>query len=94
MNKAHKAKHGGKGKGKFGTNVQPFIPAKHVMDAMTGLLTIGLLIDHSGLRDAELTLSPTLLAAAAVFKINDNGTEKSHCLLPVTLLDVKLPGVG
>ncbi|MDB5157773.1 MAG: Ribonuclease [Mucilaginibacter sp.] len=78
MNKAHKGrKHG---KGKFGTNVQPLYLQKHVMDTMDRFVTIGFNKPFRITGDIELTFIPVghlLGAAAAVFKINDNGTEKS-----------------
>lgn len=78
MNKAHKSrKHG---KGKFGTNAQPLYLQKHVIDAMDRFVTIGFNKPFRITGDIELTFIPVghlLGAAAAVFKVNDNGTEKS-----------------
>jgi metallo-beta-lactamase family protein len=78
MNKAHKSrKHG---KGKFGTNAQPLYLQKHVMDAMDRFVTIGFNKPFRITGDIELTFIPVghlLGAAAAVFKVNDNGAEKS-----------------
>ncbi|MES2810101.1 MAG: MBL fold metallo-hydrolase [Bacteroidota bacterium] len=78
MNKAGKSrKHG---KGKFNTNAQPLYLHKHVMDAMERFVTIGFDKPFRITGDIELTFIPVghlLGAAAAVFKINDNGTEKS-----------------
>ncbi|MES2379112.1 MAG: MBL fold metallo-hydrolase [Bacteroidota bacterium] len=78
MNKAHKSrKHG---KGKFNANVQPLYLQKHVMDAMDRFVTIGFNKPFRITGDIELTFIPVghlLGAAAAVFKVNDNGTEKS-----------------
>jgi metallo-beta-lactamase family protein len=78
MNKAHKSrKHG---KGKFSTNAQPLYLQKHVMDAMDRFVTIGFNKPFRITGDIELTFIPVghlLGAAAAVFKINDNGIEKS-----------------
>ncbi|MDB5032400.1 MBL fold metallo-hydrolase [Mucilaginibacter sp.] len=78
MNKAHKSrKHG---KGKFKTNVQPLYLQKHVMEAMDRFVTIGFNKPFRITGDIELTFVPAghlLGAAAAVFKVNDGGTEKS-----------------
>ncbi|MDB5118745.1 MAG: fold metallo-hydrolase [Mucilaginibacter sp.] len=80
MSKAHKSRKHSKGKGKFGTNVQPLYLQKHVMDAMDRFVTIGFNKPFRITGDIELTFIPAghlLGAAAAVFKVNDNGTEKS-----------------
>ncbi|MBC7401384.1 MAG: MBL fold metallo-hydrolase, partial [Mucilaginibacter sp.] len=80
MSKAHKSRKHNKGKGKFGTNVQPLYLQKHVMDAMDRFVTIGFNKPFRITGDIELTFIPVghlLGAAAAVFKVNDNGTEKS-----------------
>jgi metallo-beta-lactamase family protein len=78
MNKAHKSrKHS---KGKFNTNAQPLYLQKHVMDTMDRFVTIGFNKPFRITGDVELTFIPVghlLGAAAVVFKINDNGTEKS-----------------
>jgi metallo-beta-lactamase family protein len=78
MNKAHKnRKHG---KGKFNTQAQPLYLQKHVMDTMDRFVTIGFNRPFRITGDIELTFIPVghlLGAAAAVFKINDEGTEKS-----------------
>ncbi|WP_214070418.1 MBL fold metallo-hydrolase [Mucilaginibacter sp. dw_454] len=78
MSKAAKShKHG---KGKFGTNVQPLYLQKHVMDAMDRFVTIGFNKPFRITGDVELTFVPVghlLGAAAAVFKINDGGVEKT-----------------
>lgn len=80
MNKAHKSRKHGKGKGKFGATAQPLYLQKHVMDAMDRFVTIGFNKPFRITGDVELTFIPAghlLGAAAAVFKVNDNGTEKS-----------------
>lgn len=78
-NKAEKSrKH--KGKGKFGTNLQPLYLQKHVMDAMDRFVTIGFNKPFRITGDIELTFVPVghlLGAGAAVFKINDHGEEKT-----------------
>ncbi len=78
MNKAHKSrKHG---KGKFNTSAQPLYLQKHVMDTMERFVTIGFNKPFRITGDIELTFIPVghlLGAAAAVFKINDQGTEKT-----------------
>jgi metallo-beta-lactamase family protein len=78
MNKAQKGrKHG---KGKFNTNAQPLYLQKHVMDAMDRFVTIGFNKPFKITGDIELTFVPVghlLGAGAAIFKINDNGEEKT-----------------
>jgi len=80
----HKAQKGGRkrGKGKFnsGSGAQPLYLQKHVMDAMDRFVTIGFNRPFRINGDIELTFIPVghlLGAAAAVFKINDEGIEKS-----------------
>jgi metallo-beta-lactamase family protein len=80
MNKAEKGRKHGKGKGKFSTNAQPLYLQKHVMDAMDRFVTIGFNKPFRISGDIELTFVPVghlLGAGAAVFKINDNGAEKT-----------------
>jgi len=79
MHKAHKGgrKHG---RGKFNTNAQPLYLQKHVMDTMDRVVTIGFNRPFRINDDIELTFIPVghlLGAGAAVFKINDEGVEKS-----------------
>ena len=78
LSKAHKGrKHG---RGKFNTNAQPLYLQKHVMDAMERFVTIGFNRPFRITGDIELTfisVGHLLGAAAAIFKINDNGEEKS-----------------
>ena len=79
MHKAHKGgrKHG---KGKFNSGAQPLYLQKHVMDAMDRFVTIGFNRPFRIKGDIELTFVPVghlLGAASAVFKINDEGIEKS-----------------
>ncbi|MDB5110111.1 MAG: Ribonuclease [Mucilaginibacter sp.] len=77
----HKANKGKKhGRGKFNTQAQPLYLQKHVMDAMERFITIGFNRPFLINDDIELTFIPAghlLGAAAAVFKINDEGTQKS-----------------
>jgi metallo-beta-lactamase family protein len=78
MHKAGKSRK--YGKGKFNTAVQPLYLQKHVMDAMERFVTIGFSRPFRVNGDIELTFIPVghlLGAAAAVFKINDQGVEKS-----------------
>jgi metallo-beta-lactamase family protein len=80
MNKADKGRKHGKGKGKFGTGAQPLYLQKHVMDAMDRFVTIGFNKPFRITGDIELTFVPVghlLGAGAAVFKINDDGVEKT-----------------
>jgi len=78
MRKAHngrKHKHG-----KFNTGAQPLYLQKHVMDTVERFVTIGFNRPFRINGDIELTFVPIghlLGAAAAVFKINENGVEKS-----------------
>jgi len=78
LSKAQKGrKHG---RGKFNTNAQPLYLQKHVMDAMERFVTIGFNRPFRITGDIELTfisVGHLLGAAAAIFKINDNGEEKS-----------------
>ncbi len=78
MSKAHKSrKHG---KGKFNTNAQPLYLQKHVMDTMERFVTIGFNKSFRITGDIELIFIPVghlLGAAAAIFKINDQGEEKT-----------------
>jgi metallo-beta-lactamase family protein len=78
MHKAGKSrKHG---KGKFNTAAQPLYLQKHVMDAMERFVTIGFNRPFRINGDIELTfisVGHLLGAAAAVFKVNENGEEKS-----------------
>lgn len=77
----HKATKGRKrGKGKFNTGAQPLYLQKHVMDTMDRVVTIGFNRPFRINGDIELTFIPVghlLGAAAAIFKVNDEGTEKS-----------------
>lgn len=69
----HNRKHPGKGK-------QPLYLHKHVMDTVDRFITIGFNRPFRINGDIELTFIPVghlLGAAAAVLKINDNGTEKT-----------------
>jgi metallo-beta-lactamase family protein len=76
-----KAQKGNKrGKGKFNTGAQPLYLQKHVMDTVEQFVTIGFNRPFRINGDVELTFIPVghlLGAAAAVFKINDEGVEKS-----------------
>lgn len=78
MHKAHKGrKHG---RGKFNTGAQPLYLQKHVMDTMERFVTIAFNRPFRITGDIELTFIPVghlLGAAAAVFKIKDEGMEKS-----------------
>src|ERR1700744_2767913 len=77
----HKAQKGRKNrKGKFNSNAQPLYLQKHVMDTVERFVTIGFNRPFRINGDIELTFVPVghlLGAAAAVFKINENGIEKS-----------------
>ena len=80
MRKAQTKGKYGKGKGKFNTNSQPLYLQKHVMDTVERFVTIGFNKPFKVNGDIELTFIPVghlLGAAAAVFKINDHGVEKS-----------------
>lgn len=80
MNKLDKSRrHRKKGKFNSGSN-QPLYLQKHVMDTVEQFVTIGFNKPFSLNSDIELTFVPVghlLGAAAAVLKINDNGTEKT-----------------
>jgi len=77
----HKSqKKGRHGKGKFNTNTQPLYLQKHVMDTVERFVTIGFNKPFRVNGDIELTFIPVghlLGAAAAVFKVNDHGEEKT-----------------
>ncbi|MDP9078521.1 MAG: MBL fold metallo-hydrolase [Bacteroidota bacterium] len=77
----HKADKGRKHrKGKFNTGIQPLYLQKHVMDTVDRFVTIGFNRPFRINGDIELTFIPVghlLGAAAAIFKVNDNGEEKS-----------------
>ncbi|HEY4327743.1 MAG TPA: MBL fold metallo-hydrolase [Mucilaginibacter sp.] len=78
MRKAQKGR--GHRKGKFNTGAQPLYLQKHVMDAVEQFVTIGFNRPFRINGDVELTFIPVghlLGAAAAVFKINEDGVEKS-----------------
>src|SRR5476651_540629 len=78
MRKAQKkGKHG---KGKFNSGTQPLYLQKHVMDTVEQFVTIGFNRPFRINGDIEVTFIPVghlLGAAAAIFKINDEGAEKS-----------------
>ncbi|RCH53981.1 MBL fold metallo-hydrolase [Mucilaginibacter hurinus] len=78
INKAQKSrKHR---KGKFNTGAQPLYLQKHVMDTVERFITIGFNKPFRLNGNVELTFIPVghlLGAAAAVFKVNDNGEEKT-----------------
>jgi metallo-beta-lactamase family protein len=77
----HKANKGRKhGRGKFNTQAQPLYLQKHVMDTMERFVTIAFNRPFRINGDIELTFIPVghlLGAAAAVFKVIDEGEEKS-----------------
>jgi metallo-beta-lactamase family protein len=77
----HKAQKGRKGrKGKFNTGAQPLYLQKHVMDTVERFVTIGFNKTFRINGDIELTFVPVghlLGAAAAVFKVTDDGAEKT-----------------
>jgi len=78
MRKAQKK--GKYGKSKFNSGSQPLYLQKHVMDTMDRFVTIGFNKSFRINGDIELTFIPVghlLGAAAAVLKINDQGTEKT-----------------
>ena len=78
MNKANKSRK--RGRGRFNNEAQPLYLQKHVMEAMDRFVTIGFNKPFRINGDIELTFVPVghlLGAAAAVFKISDNGAEKS-----------------
>lgn len=73
-------KHHRRGRGKHSSHVQPLYLQKHVMDTVERFVTIGFNKPFRITGDIELTFVPVghlLGAAAAVFKINDKGEEKS-----------------
>lgn len=78
MRKAHSSrKHK---RGKFNSGAQPLYLQKHVMDTVERFVTIGFNRPFRINGDVELTFIPVghlLGAAAAVFKVDDNGVEKS-----------------
>lgn len=77
---ASKGGHHKRGRGKFNTQAQPLYMQKHVMDTVERFVTIGFNKPFRITGDIELTFVPVghlLGAAAAVFKINDKGEEKS-----------------
>ena len=78
MRKANKGrKHG---RSKFNTGAQPLYLQKHVMDTVERFVTIGFNKPFQINGNIELTFIPVghlLGAAAAIFKVNDQGTEKS-----------------
>jgi metallo-beta-lactamase family protein len=78
MNKTQKRnKHSKK---KYGSYNQPLYLHKHVMDTMERIVTIGFNKPFRINGNIELTFVPVghlLGAAAAVFKVNDNGIEKT-----------------
>jgi len=78
MHKVDKSRK--RGKGKYNTNAQPLYLQKHVMDTVDRFVNIGFNRPFRINGDIELTFVPVghlLGAAAAVFKINENGVEKS-----------------
>jgi metallo-beta-lactamase family protein len=78
MNKVHKSRK--RGKGKFNTAAQPLYLQKHVMETMDRFVTIGFNKPFRITGDIELTFIPVghlLGAGAAIFKINEQGAEKS-----------------
>src|SRR6195952_3813312 len=80
MHKADKGRKHRRGKGKFNTAAQPLYLQKHVMDTVDRFVTIGFNRPFRVNGDIELTFIPVghlLGAAAAVFKVNDDGIEKS-----------------
>lgn len=77
----HKAEKGGRRrKARFNTGAQPLYLQKNVMDTMERMVTIAFNKPFRINGDIELTFVPVghlLGAAAAVFKINANGIERS-----------------
>ena len=77
----HKAQKGRRGrKGRFNTSAQPLYLQKHVMDTVDRFVTINFNKPFRINGDIELTFIPVghlLGAAAAVFKITEDGVEKS-----------------
>jgi metallo-beta-lactamase family protein len=80
MNKIHKSrKHNRKRRG-GGDGQQPLYLQKHVMDTVERFVTIGFNRPFRMNGDIQVTFVPIghlLGAAAAIFKINDNGEEKA-----------------
>jgi len=73
-------KKGKHGKSKFNSSSQPLYLQKHVMDTMERFVSIGFNRPFRINGDIELTFIPVghlLGAAAAILKINDQGTEKT-----------------
>ena len=73
-------KKGKHGKSKFNNSSQPLYLQKHVMDTMERFVSIGFNRPFRINGDIELTFIPVghlLGAAAAILKINDQGTEKT-----------------
>ena len=67
-------------RGKFNSGAQPLYLQKHVMDTVDRFVTIGFNRPFKINGDIELTFIPVghlLGAAAAVFKVNEGGAEKS-----------------
>jgi len=78
MRKAHNGRKNRRGK--FNTGAQPLYLQKHVLDTVERFVTIGFNRPFRINGDIELTFIPVghlLGAAAAIFKINENGTERS-----------------
>lgn len=78
MHKVDKSRK--RGKGKYNSGTQPLYLQKHVMDTVDRFVTIGFNRPFRINGDIELTFIPAghlLGAAAAVFKINENGVEKT-----------------
>lgn len=77
---ASKGGHHKRGRGKFNTHSHLLYMQKHVMDTVERFVTIGFNKPFRITGDIELTFVPVghlLGAAAAVFKVNDKGEEKS-----------------
>ncbi len=80
MNKAGKHNKNRHGKNRHGGNSQPLYLHKHVMDTVERFVTIGFNKPFRINGDIELTFVPVghlLGAAAAVFKVIENGAEKT-----------------
>ncbi len=78
MRKAHNGRKNRRGK--FNTGAQPLYLQKHVLDTVERFVTIGFNRPFRINGDIELTFIPVghlLGAAAAIFKINENGIERS-----------------
>jgi metallo-beta-lactamase family protein len=78
LNKANKNRR--RGKDKFNTGGQPLYLQKHVMETADRMVTICFNQPFRITGDIELTFVPVghlLGAAAAVFKVNEQGTEKT-----------------